>query len=59
MFKKNRNIAKELEGVPEVEQPKDVVVCKRCKNEVLRENYQRNLYVLSLIHISRWTAFCR
>ncbi|WP_243562584.1 acetyl-CoA carboxylase, carboxyltransferase subunit beta [Neobittarella massiliensis] len=57
MFKKNRNIAKELEGVPEVEQPKDVVVCKRCKNEVLRENYQRNLYVCPLCgHQSRMSA---
>ena len=57
MFKKNRNIAKELEGVPEVEQPKDVEVCKRCKNEVLRENYQRNLYVCPLCgHQSRMSA---
>ena len=57
MFKKNRNIAKELEGVPEVEQPKDVVVCKRCKNEVLRENYQRKLYVCPLCgHQSRMSA---
>ena len=61
MFKKTRTVSQFLKPQKDDEgDPKEVVVCKRCKKEVLRQNYAKNLFVCPLCgHCSRVSAYDR
>ena len=61
MFKKTRTVSQFLKLQKDDEgDPKEVVVCKRCKKEVLRQNYAKNLFVCPLCgHCSRVSAYDR
>ncbi|MCQ4949661.1 acetyl-CoA carboxylase, carboxyltransferase subunit beta [Bittarella massiliensis (ex Durand et al. 2017)] len=60
MFKKTRTVSQFLKPQKDEGDPKEVVVCKRCKKEVLRQNYAKNLFVCPLCgHCSRVSAYDR
>ncbi|MBO1678645.1 acetyl-CoA carboxylase carboxyltransferase subunit beta [Bittarella massiliensis] len=60
MFKKTRTVSQFLKPQRDEGDPKEVVVCKRCKKEVLRQNYAKNLFVCPLCgHCSRVSAYDR